>query len=176
MHHTVGGEMQDHAPISLDELWAQNAETILDRLVKELKASGSPAYQRTPVDVLASRIRHLFDAFWQAVARNDPKPMTDYIWTTSRERGSEGFSVADLQDVALRLRDALLDVVDVAYVDEPELHLHNSRRVEELILTGIGAGVRGFVDGREALISRQYRALRRNQQAPDGAQSSTDGR
>ena len=61
--------------------------------------------------------------------------------------------------------EALLDAVDEAYADQPELHLRYSRDVEELILTGIGAGVRGFVDGREALISRQYQALKRKGEA-----------
>jgi hypothetical protein len=154
--------MDDRKPISLHELWAQNAERLLNRLVQELKEGGGPAYQRMPVEVLQTRVQRLFDAFWQAVSQNDPKPMTDYIWAASRERGHEGFTVAELQNVSLRLRDALLDVVDEVYADYPEVHLRNSRQVEELIFTGIGAGVQGFVDGREALIARQFQALRRN--------------
>ena len=84
-----------------------------------------------------------------------------------RERGHEGFSVAELQSVALCLRDTLLDAVDEAYAHQPELHLRYSRQVEELVFSGISKGVQGFVDGREALIARQYRALRRNQQPPE---------
>jgi hypothetical protein len=159
--------MEENKPISLEELWAQNAESILQRLVQELKETGGPAYQRTPSEVLETRIQRLFDAFWEAVLQKDPKPMTDYVWAASRQRGHEGFSVAELQNVALRLREALLDVVDEVYADYPELHLRNSRQVEELILTGISAGVRGFVDGREALIARQYDALRRGKKAED---------
>ena len=44
--------MNERQPISLDELLAQNAEHILRRLVRELKASGGPTYQRMPVEVL----------------------------------------------------------------------------------------------------------------------------
>jgi hypothetical protein len=157
--------MVDPRPISLDELCAQNAEQILNRLVAELKENGGPAYRRMAVDVLENRVQRLFDAFWQAVSQQDPKPLTDYVWKTGRERGHEGFSVAELQNVALGLRDALLDAVDEAYADQPELHLRYSRDVEELIFTGIGAGVRGFVDGREALISRQYQALKRKRKS-----------
>jgi hypothetical protein len=159
--------MEENKPISLEELWAQNAESILQRLVQELKETGGPAYQRTPTEVLENRIQRLFDAFWEAVLQKDPKPMTDYVSAASRQRGHEGFSVAELQNVALRLREALLDVVDEVYADYPELHLRNSRQVEELILTGISAGVRGFVDGREALIARQYDALRRGKKEED---------
>ena len=159
--------MEENKPISLEELWAQNAELILQRLVQELKEAGGPAYQRTPNEVLETRIQRLFDAFWEAVGQKDPRPLTDYVWAASRQRGHEGFTVAELQNVALRLRDALLDVVDEVYAGYPELHLRNSRQVEELILTGISAGVRGFVDGREALIARQYNALRRGKKEED---------
>jgi hypothetical protein len=155
--------MDNGKPISLDELWAQNAEQILNRLVRELKKGGGPTYQRMPAGVLETRVQQLFDAFWQAVSQKSPKPLTDYVRTTGRRRGHEGFSVAELYTVALRLRDALLDAVDNAYADDPELHLSHSRYVEELILAGISTGVQGFVDGREALIARQYQALRRNQ-------------
>jgi hypothetical protein len=34
-------------------------------------------------------------------------------------------------------------------------------------LSGIGAGVQGFVDGREALIARQLEALRRTKRADE---------
>jgi hypothetical protein len=157
-----GGE-----PISLDELWAQNAEMLLDRMVRELKAEGGPAYRRISVQVLQTRVQRLFDVFWQAVSQNDPKPMIDYIRSTGRKRGHEGFTVSELQNVALRLRDAMLEVVDQAYADDAERRLINSRRVEELILSGVGAGVQGYVDGREALIARQYRALRRQTDEQD---------
>jgi hypothetical protein len=159
--------MDDHQAISLSELLAQNAERILSQLIEELVERGGPSYQQMPIEVLEVRVQRLFDAFWQGMARNDPKPMTDYIWATSRERGHEGFTVAELQTVGLRLRDALLDVVDEAYADDPEQRLRHSRQIEELILSGIGAGVRGFVDGREALITRQYEALRRGQKKAD---------
>jgi hypothetical protein len=154
--------MEDRKPITLDELVAQNAELILRRLIRELKESGGPTYQRIPLGVLQSRVHRLFDAFWQAVSQKDPKPLTEYVRATGRERGHEGFSVAELHNVAIRLRDALLELVDEVYADDPELRLHNSRNVEELIFGGISAGVQGFVDGREALIARQSEALRRN--------------
>ena len=109
------------------------------------------------------RVQRLFDAFWQGVSRNDPRPMTEYIWATSRERGDEGVNVAELQTVGLCFREALLEVVDEACAENPALHLRYSRQIEELILSGIGASARGFVDGREALITRQYAALRRSQ-------------
>lgn len=155
--------MKNQKTISLHELYAQNAERILDRLLTVLLETEGTTYRQMLKEVLRTRLQRLFDAFWQGISQNDPKPMIDYIWSTSRERGNEGFTVADLQVVALCLRDALLEVVDEAYADDPERRLHNSRRTEELILTGISAGVRGFVDGREALISRQYEALRRGQ-------------
>jgi hypothetical protein len=151
-------------PISLDELCAQNADQFLGRLVQELKERGGPTYQQMPVAVLESRVRRLFDAFWQAVSQNSSQPLADYVWTTGRERGHEGFAVAELHSVALCLRDTLLDAVDEAYADQPELHLRYSRQVEELVFSGISKGVEGFVDAREALIARQYRALRRNQE------------
>lgn len=154
--------MSNGEPISLDELCAQNAEQFLGRLVQELKERGGPTYQQMPEEVLESRVRRLFDAFWQAVSQNSPKPLTDYVWTTGRERGHEGFAVAELHGVALCLRDTLLDAVDEVYANQPELHLRYNRQVEELIFSGISKGVQGFVDGREALIARQYRALRRN--------------
>jgi hypothetical protein len=159
--------MNDSEPISLDELWAQNAETFLNRLVRELKEGAGPTYQRMPVEVLETRVQRLFDAFWQAVSAKSPKPLTEYVWTAGRARGHEGFTVAELHSVALRLRNALLDAVDEAYADHPELHLRYSRQVEELIFAGVSTGVQGFVDGREALIDRQYRALRRNQTAEE---------
>jgi hypothetical protein len=155
--------MDDLQPITLDELYAQSAEKVLSRLVSELKAAGGPAYQRMPVEVLESRVQRLFDAFWQAIAQKNPKPLTEYVWTTGRERGHEGFTVAELHTVALHLRDALLDLVDDAYAAHPELRLNYSRTVEELVFVGISTGVQGFVDGREALIARQTQALRRSQ-------------
>ena len=94
--------------------------------------------------------------------------MVEYIWSTSRERGNEGFSVADLQVVGLCLRDSMLKVVDEVYAGDPKLRLRHSRRIEELILSGIGAGVQGFVDGRESLIARQFEALQRSQKDLDG--------
>lgn len=160
--------MDEHQPISLTELLAQKAEPILTRLIKELRETGGASYKQMPLEVLEKRVQRLFDAFWQGMAQNDPKPMTDYIWATSRERGHEGVTVAELQTVGLRLRDALLDVVDETYADDPDLRLRYSRQIEELILSGIGAGVRGFVDGREALIKRQYEALRRGQTKKNG--------
>jgi AcrR family transcriptional regulator len=159
--------MDGDEAISLTELLAQSAERILGRLLNELRAKGGPNYQQLPAEVLEMRLQRLFDAFWQGVSQNDPKPMIDYVWATSRERGNEGFTVAELQTVGLRLRDALLEVVDETYADDPALHLRYSRQIEELILSGIGAGVRGFVDGRETLIARQYDALRRGQKKKD---------
>lgn len=159
--------MDERQPISLDELLAQNADKILSQLIQELKESGGPTYQRIPMEVLENRVHRLFDAFWQAVSQQSPQPMIEYIRKTGRERGHEGFSVAELQNVALRLRDALLELVDRAYAGHPELRLRHSRSVEELILSGIGAGVQGFVDGREALIARQLEALRRTKRADE---------
>ncbi len=159
--------MDERQPISLDELLAQNADKILSQLMQELKESGGPTYQRIPMEVLETRVHRLFDAFWQAVSQQSPQPMIEYIRKTGRERGHEGFSVAELQNVALRLRDALLELVDKAYTGHPELQLRHSRSVEELILSGIGAGVQGFVDGREALIARQLEALRRTKRADE---------
>ncbi len=156
--------MDDRKPISLDELLAQKAEDILSRLLRELVEKGGPSYQKLSVQVLEMRLQRLFDAFWDGMSQHDAKPLTSYIWATSRQRGNEGFTVDELQTVGLCLRDTLLDVVDEVYIDDPALRLRYSRQIEELILTGIGAGVRGFVDGREALISRQYNALRRNQE------------
>lgn len=155
--------MNDREIVSLTELLAQNAERVLAQLLRVLKDKGGPGYQRLATDVLQTRIQRLFDAFWQGVAQNDPRPMTDYIATASRERGQEGFTVAEVQTVGLCLRDALLEVVDEAYATDPAQHLKVSRHIEELILSGLGAGVKGFVDGREALIARQYEALRRSQ-------------
>lgn len=167
--------MDDSQPISLTELLAQKAELILSRLIKELRDTGGPSYKRIPLEVLEKRLQRLFDAFWQGMAQNDPKPMTDYIWEISRDRGHEGVTVAELQIVGLRLRDLLLDAVDEAFADDPDLHLRYSRQIEELILSGIGAGVRGFVNGREALIKRQYEALRRAQMKKDSdAQGSSN--
>jgi hypothetical protein len=154
--------MDDLQPITLDELCAQNAEQILARLVKELKEVGGPTYQRMPLEVLENRVERLFDAFWQAIAQKNPKPLTDYVWMTGRERGHEGFAVGELHTVAVRLRNALLDLVDEACAGSPELQLSYSRTVEELVLVGISTGVQGFVDGREALIARQAQALLRN--------------
>jgi hypothetical protein len=159
--------MDERQPISLDELLAQKAEQILSQLIQELKDSGGPTYEKIPIEVLERRIHRLFDAFWQAVSQKSPQPMTEYIRKTGRERGHEGFSVAELQNVALRLRDALLELVDKAYAGHPELQLRHSRSVEELILSGIGAGVQGYVDGREALIARQLEALRRTKRADE---------
>jgi hypothetical protein len=155
--------MKDREPISLHEVLAQNAEYILDQLLTVLLNAEGTTYHQMSSEVLQRRIQQLFDAFWQTVAQNNPEPMVNYIWKTSRERGNEGFTVADLQTVALCMRDAMLTVVDEVYADAPVQRLHHSRRIEELILSGIGAGVRGFVDGREALISRQFEALRRSQ-------------
>lgn len=155
--------MKERRTISLNELFAQNAERILDQLLAVLLEAEGTIYKQMSAEVLLTRVQRLFDAFWQGISQNDPKPMIDYIRVIGRERGNEGFTVADLQIVALCLRDILLEVVDEAYADDPERRLHNSRRTEELILTGISAGVRGFVDGREALIARQYQALRRSQ-------------
>jgi AcrR family transcriptional regulator len=160
-----GGKMKERKTTSLHELFAQNAERILEQLLAVLLETESTVYKQMPTEVLRTRVQRLFDAFWQGISQNDPKPMIDYIWATGRERGNEGFTVADLQVVALCLRDILLEMVDEAYANDPERRLHNSRRTEELILTGISAGVRGFVDGREALIARQYQALRRSQKA-----------
>lgn len=159
--------MDERQPISLDELLAQKAEQLLSQLIQDLKESGGPAYVKLPTQVLERRIHRLFDAFWQAVSLNSPQPMIEYIRKTGRERGHEGFSVTELQNVALRLRDALLELVDEAYAGHPELQLHHSRSVEELILSGIGAGVQGYVDGREALIARQLEALRRTKRADE---------
>lgn len=153
--------------ISLSELLAQNAERLLSELIKELVDKGGPSYQQMSLHVLKTRVQRLFDAFWQGMAKNDPKPMIDYIWEASRERGHEGVSVAELQTVGLYMRDALLRLVDEAYADDPELRLRYSRQIEELILTGIGASVRGFVNGREALIARQYKALRGRKESDD---------
>jgi hypothetical protein len=155
--------MDDRKPTSLDELWAQSAEQIMNRLVIELKEEGGPTYQRMPIQVLETRVQRLFDAFWQSVSQQNATPLKEYVWTTGRERGHEGFSVAELHNVALRLRDALFDAVDEAFPDEPALRLRYSRTVEDLIFAGISTGVQGFVDGREALISRQYEALRRRE-------------
>ena len=152
--------------ISLTELLAQNAEPIMGQLIQTLREHGGPSYQRMSAGVLERRVQRLFDAFWQGISQNSPRPLTDYIWRASRERGHEGVTVAELRTVGLCLRDALLAVVDEAY-SEPALRLRCSRQIEELILSGIGAGVEGFVDGREALISRQYEALRRSQKAED---------
>jgi hypothetical protein len=154
--------MADHIPISLDELLAQKAENILSRLLRLLVEKGGPSYKKLPIQVLERRVQRLFDAFWQGMAQHDAKPMIDYIWNTSRERGNEGFSVDELQTLGLCLRDTLLDAVDEVYEAHPRLRLRYSRQIEELILTGLGSSVRGFVDGREALISRQTEALRRN--------------
>jgi len=159
--------MDKRQPISLDELLAQNAEELLSQLIQELKESGGPTYQKIPMEVLETRVHRLFDAFWQAVSQQSPQPMIEYIRKTGLERGHEGFSVAELQNVALRLRDDLLELVDRAYAGHPELQLHHSRSVEKLILTGVGAGVQGFVDGREALIARQLEALRRTKRADE---------
>ena len=82
-------------------------------------------------------------------------------------RGHEGFAVADLQVIGLCLRKVILEVVDEVYATDPALHLRNSRQIEELILSGLGASVHGFVGGREALISRQFEALRRSQKTED---------
>lgn len=164
----MGGKMKDHKPVSLHELYAQNAERILDQLLAVLLDAEGTTYKNVSPQLLRTRVQRLFDAFWQSISQKDPQPMIDYIWMTSRERGNEGFTVADVQAVALCLRDALLELVDEAYADDPELRLHNSRRTEELILTGIGAGVQGFVDGRETLISRQYQMLRRAQKKESG--------
>ena len=150
--------MDDRQMISLTELLAQNAEHILSRLLKELREKGG-SYQQMPRDVLEIRVQRLFDAFWQGMSQNDPKPMIDYIRAASRDRGNEGFTVSEVQTVGLCLRDTLLKVVDKAYADNTALRLRNSRYIEELILSGIGAGVGGFVDGREALITRQYECL-----------------
>lgn len=157
--------MEDRKPISLDELLAQNAEQVLVHLVSELKESGGPTFQRISTEVLQNRLHRLFDAFWQSVSRKDPRPLTEYVRATGRKRGHEGFTVAELQNVALRLRDMLLELVDEAYADDPEQRLRNSRSVEELIFGGVSAGVQGFVDGRDALIARQFEALRRSKQA-----------
>jgi hypothetical protein len=160
--------MKEQDPISLTELLAQSAERIMGRLMQDLSEKGGPFYQRVAPEVLERRVQRLFDAFWQGISQHSSKPLTDYIWTASRERGHEGMTVAELRTVGLCLRDALLEVVDEAYGNDPELHLRNSRQIEELILSGIGASVEGFVDGREALISRQYEALRRNQKVKSG--------
>jgi hypothetical protein len=154
--------MADQTPISLDELLAQRAENILSRLLRTLVEKGGPSYKSLPMPVLERRLQRLFDAFWQGMAQGDAKPMVDYIWNTSRQRGNEGFSVDELQTLGLCLRDTLLDAVDEVYAEYPTLRLRYSRQIEELILTGLGSSVRGFVDGREALISRQTKALRRN--------------
>jgi AcrR family transcriptional regulator len=159
--------MDDNQPLSLTELLAQRAEQILDRLIQELREKGGSSYQQMPLEVLEKRVQRLFDAFWQGMSQNTPKPLTDYIWMTSRKRGHEGITVAELQTVGLCLRDALLDVVDEVYAGSPDERLSHSRQIEELILSGIGAGVRGFVDGRESLIKRQYEALRRGQAKKD---------
>ena len=160
--------MKGHATTSLPEALAQNAEYILGRVLKVLLKKEGSTYHEMPSEILQTRIQHLFDAFWQGVSQNDPKPMVEYIWSTSRERGNEGFSVADLQVVGLCLRDSMLKVVDEVYAGDPTLRLRHSRRIEELILSGIGAGVQGFVDGRESLIARQFEALQRSQKDPDG--------
>jgi hypothetical protein len=155
--------MQNNETISLNEVLAQNAEHILDQVLTVLSKAEGTTYSEMPTEVLQARIQHLFDTFWQSISQNNTRPFYNYIWSTSRARGNEGFSVSDLQSVGLCLRDVILDVVDQAYTDDPTLRLHHSRRIEELILSGIGAGVRGFVDGRESLITRQYQALQRSQ-------------
>ena len=159
--------MQNNEAIILNEVLAQNAEHILDQILTVLSKAKGTTYGEMPTEVLQARIQHLFDAFWQSISQNNPRPFYNYIWSTSRARGNEGFSVADLQSVGLCLRDVILDVVDQAYTTDPTLRLHHSRRIEELILSGIGAGVRGFVDGRESLITRQYQALTRSQHPDD---------
>ncbi len=170
----MGGSMSLNEPIALTELLAQNADRIMGRLLKELPEKAGPFYQRLSADVLARRVQRLFDAFWEGMSQQSHQPLTRYIWATSRERGSEGVTVAELRAVGLCLREALLEVVDEAYADDPELCLRNSRQIEELILDGIGAGVEGFVDGREALISRQFEALWRSRRPEDGKQPLSD--
>lgn len=159
--------MNDSKTISLTELLAQNAERVLSRLIEDLMKKGDSRYRQLPPDVLRARIQRLFDAFWQGIAQNDSKPLTQYIRSTSRERANEGVTVADLQAVGVHLRNALLEVVDEAYADDAELRLRYSRQIEELILSGIGSGVQGFVDGREALIARQFEALMRRRKKGD---------
>jgi hypothetical protein len=153
--------MQNSETIALNEVLAQNAEHILDQILMVLSEAKGTTYSEMPTEVLQTRIQQLFDAFWQSISQSNPRPFYNYIWSTSRARGNEGFNVGDLQTVGLCLRDVILEVVDQAYEDDPTLRLHHSRRIEELILAGIGAGVRGFVDGRESLITRQYQALQR---------------
>ena len=158
---------QERRSVSLPETLAQNAERILSRLVAQLRTQDGTTYGQLLPKVLETRVQQLFDAFWQGVAQNDPKPMTDFIQETSRSRGHEGFAVADLQVIGLCLRKVILEVVDEVYATDPALHLRNSRQIEELILSGLGASVHGFVGGREALISRQFEALRRSQKTED---------
>jgi hypothetical protein len=153
--------MQNSETTTLNEVLAQNAEQILDQILMVLSETKDTTYSEMPTEVLQTRIQQLFDAFWQSISQNNPRPFYNYIWSTSRARGNEGFRVGDLQTVGLCLRDVILEVVDQAYEVDATLRLHHSRRIEELILSGIGAGVRGFVDGRESLITRQYQALQR---------------
>lgn len=150
----------DQVP-SLPEVLAQNMDSILQALVERLKESGGPAYTSQPVEVLGTRIQRLVDVFWQSIAQNDSTILTNYISGVTRERSSQGFSIRQVQRVAIILREVLLKIVDAAYAGDPALRLKNSRRIEELILSGFGAGAFGVEDGREAVISRQNQALRR---------------
>ncbi len=153
----------DQVP-SLPEVLAQNMDQILQDLVDRLKESGGPAYTNLPVEVLGTRVQRLVDVFWQSIAQNNSAILTNYISGITRERSSQGFSIRQVQRVAIILREVLLKIVDAAYADDSQRRLKSSRRIEELILSGFGAGAFGVEDGHEAVISRQNQALRRDQQ------------
>jgi len=157
----------DQVP-SLPEVLAQNMDSIIQALVDRLKESGGPAYTSLPLEMLGTRVQRLVDVFWQSIAQNDSAILTNYISSVTRERSSQGYSIRQVQRVAIILRDVLLKVVDTVYADDPALRLKNSRRIEELILSGFGAGAFGVENGREAIISRQNQALRRTSDKDPG--------
>ena len=132
---------------SLAELLRADRDEILTRTVEDLRGQVGSHYQERPAEELRSWVSESLDAVARSLEEGSPQPLMERAETLSRERGEMGFSIYEVVEGILSLKESILPTILQAYQEDREAASRGILQVDRILRSSTGRFAYLFAEG-----------------------------
>jgi rsbT co-antagonist protein RsbR len=143
----------------LIEIFSTSVADFADRVAVRIRAAGLTSYAAFSDERLKQIVSAALKAF-ESDLRGDSTGAFAMYWQDVAERAAQGADVADLLQAMTFAEDEMNSVLLGAFSGDPEARAWWSRRMHEIVYSGISSLLRAFVVVREQVIRDQAEQLR----------------
>jgi type II secretory pathway component PulK len=105
--------------IYLDELIAENNDSLVDGIVKDAVRQ-IPSYRQAPLPLTIDRVEQWLQTLAGSIEQNDPPILEHYLVAVAEERKEEGYPIGELHAIVEITEQHLRRLIPTACADEVE--------------------------------------------------------